>query len=281
MNRIHIIGDSYAVCHRFYINYPKILAENLDCELISHAASGTGGEYMIYRFFDLFPDPSDIGKDDLFILTFTSLNRPWMFAEDPNNVTEIVLTNKKVKRMVPQQDKIDWYASMANLDWRAELHHQTYLNFLWALEYYAQHLIHPIIILPCFELEDERLQKITKSNTFPNIIVANGALETLSQQELKYETIQDYRHQLTFVGDARMNHLFAPNHLILAQKIYDAIFEKRSLVLNKEDFLSDLEALENIGNPDLCRTGMPNEYNKNFMQSRWEHMDITLNMRKK
>jgi len=278
MNKIYIIGDSYAVYHQYYISFSKILAENLNRDLICHAASGTGGEYMIHRFFHLFPDPQDIDADDLLIFTFTSLNRPWMFANDPDNVTENVLQNKKVSRL-PQQNVIDWYASMANLDWRAKLHDQTYLNFLWTLEYYADHLTHPIIILPCFRIEDERLQNITNTNIFPHIIVASGALETLSQQELKYKNIEDYRHQLTFLGDARMNHLFAPNHLVLAQKIYDALFKKRRLVLDKKDFQSNLELLENVGKPELCRTGMPNEY-ENFMQSRWEHMDITLDMEK-
>jgi hypothetical protein len=208
---LYIFGDSFVAPtgnQELSWIWTNAVAATLEHEQKNYGVGGSGLEYTFEQFEQC---RASITQDDLVIICLTAASRGYFFKDYPAvSDSESVRNVDPLVRPTITKDQLlaikyyQTYFGHIHAD-KMKFH---LLNFLHSANALAAELKIKIIII------DAVLQDTIDCNRYKNLIIANGSLFNVSNNEVPVK----FRR-----NDKRPNHLCRSNHEILAKKVVDTI----------------------------------------------------------
>ena len=206
---LYIFGDSFAE-YEDNIDWlwTDLVAATLGHDRTNFSRGGSGLEYTFEQFEQC---RASITQDDLVIICLTEATRVYFFKDFPViSAAESIHHVDPLVRSTITKDQllaIKYYQTYFE---HIHMHKMKFhlLNFLHSANALAAELKIKIIII------DAVLQDTIDCNRYKNLIIANGSLFNVSNNEVPVK----FRR-----NDKRPNHLCRSNHAILAKKVVDTI----------------------------------------------------------
>ena len=240
---VWVFGDSFAnIWEEVNDNWTKALSEDLNTDLRNFACSGAAIEFAYQRFNIA---RKKIEENDTVIITLTDLSNRWFFKHNPEMA---------IFRDSPTNDKHEKKAISLYYQYLQHKEIQeTYLtDFLYNLCDLMEKKNINVILLPVHDDVENYFNQ--KRHLFPQLHIAVGKLFDVSYKEFVSEVVENYIKELISCkgslplenenvnllrDDNRLNHLCKSNHVILKNKILDAINNKTTIDLT-QGFLTDI-----------------------------------------
>ena len=219
---LYIFGDSFVALtgnQELSWIWTNAVAATLEHEQKNYGVGGSGLEYTFEQFEQC---RASITQDDLVIICLTAASRGYFFKDypvisDPESVRNVdpLVRPTITKDQLLAIKYYQTYFGHIHAD-KMKFH---LLNFLHSANALAAELKIKIIII------DAVLQDTIDCNRYKNLIIANGSLFNVSNNEVPVK----FRR-----NDKRPNHLCRSNHEILAKKVVDTITTNVALDLTSE-----------------------------------------------
>lgn len=174
-----------------------------------------------YTFFKFNEERNNIKKNDIVIITITTLVRRWFLKDQPFRVLD--LTKEQIESFE------NYMKYLRHFD---EMHKIFLINFLYNVNDLSKKKNLHTIILPNFYDFDDIFMKITPE--LSNLHIARGRIGIISDQEFRPEIVAMSGIDWFMKSDIRYNHLMKTNHRILSDKIVDNIKNKTTIDLTKD-----------------------------------------------
>ena len=219
MHKLWVFADSYGdsdLAIRFcsYPSYIDIISERLNLEVYNHSLVGCSNEYIMNEFFN---NLENINKDDIVIVVLTEISRKW-FHENLPDVTHI---NQLMRAIDNNWFDIDKILTSSDVEFYCRMlveNNESFcvnnsLNYLQmmidTLSTYQKDIEFTCVVVPAFIQPKTIRDNVTHG--------LNETLLSISNNEFVDSVFSE--NYLEF----RRNHLTEENHVILADKIIEAI----------------------------------------------------------
>ena len=238
MSTLWVFGDSFAENHRhgrktiLAKQWHRIVARELGFD---YQNFGLGGSSLDYTYCEWHREHGNIEPGDLVIAAPTGLERRWLVRDQPRCATPFnfflgqfnnVLDSKTIKAMGHYYRYLD----------HNSLEEPNLYNWLCAVDRVAARGV-KVLILSVFQ--NVYMLFDTWQQQFPNVAFAKGHLVDINCKEHSHELIGK---GLNIPQDGRCNHITAPNHEILADKILEWYRNDKTVNLYKgfyQDIIKD------------------------------------------